>query len=509
MVSGSSLLRVELTGEITVLHSGRDAFFRATAWNPSTPLAWVEVALQRDGQALLGTIWRHNGSEQDTLEQEDNIQLYGRNNPGRALLNTIAFAPNGSFSLMAGRDGGGSSILTWASHRTACHQHEGQEACHDHRWQYLPTDKRDGPITCITWHPTERFALAVGLGADTLGFAGTRLYVPVLHHGPDLFGCTYHPDGTYALAVGEGGALVQVFASQQPLAGVVDPAPGALTPPGQEAPFLIGVLHRGGAGIANVTARVAGTDQAVTATPEGPWWQAKVNTTQLKDGRHLLSITVNAAQGSFTFTHPFLVNNQRFTPPRPTLLEPDGLEGSGTDADGTFTLRWEPVDAPVVYEVREERVEGPVNATRTLQAGGADNLTIQVGEDGTYLYKVRSKNAFNTSAWSAGTIVNVVLDSDGDGVPDSRDPRPYVTDTWGDQDGDGVRDDVEYRQCSDPEDPESTPTTDDDGDGLRNGEECLQGTDPRDPNDPGRADPGDGGDGPVDEDPGKESPGPG
>lgn len=486
LVAGSSLLSVHLNGSIEVLHGGRGAFFRSMDWNPATPLtapfAWVEAAVEREGRALLGTLWRTNGS--GSLGEDDNVAIYGKANRGKALLNTIAFAPNGTFAAMAGRDGVGASILTWSSHRASCHEHADREACHDHRWQYLPTDKRQGDVTCIAWHPEDGYALTVGLDKDTVGVLDPHVYVPLLHQGPDLFGCDYHPSGAYALAAGANGTLMRITPGPAPLGTVVHPAPGSLVAPHENASFVVGGLPRAPGQALELTASVPGTSANTTVVAEGPWWQVTVDASDLEDGTHQLQLTLSAGQSSSTFTHPFLVNNQAFTPPSPTMLAPRGLEGSGSDADGRFTLRWAPVDAPVVYEVEEQRIEGGVNATRTLRAGTSTNLTVQVEADGSYLYKVRARNAFNASDWSRSTVVNVILDSDGDGVPNSKDPRPYVADTWGDEDGDGVDTDVELRQCSDPSDPASTPATDDDGDGLRNGEECLQGTDPKDAGDP-------------------------
>lgn len=486
LVAGSSLLRVQLDGSIEVLHGGRGAFFRAMDWNPAAgltdPFAWVEAAVDRDGRALLGTIWRTDGTS--GLDEDDNVALYGRTNPGRALVNTIAFAPNGSYALLAGRDGVGASLLSWAAARDPDHAHEDRDQPHDHRWQYLPADKRTGPITCIAWHPEEGYALAVGLEQDVVGYVGPHVYAPILHNGPDLFGCAFHPDGGYALAVGANGTLFRIAPGSSPLGAVVQPDPGGIVPPRENATFVLGTLSRLTSDRINVTAHVQGSDGIATAEQQGPWWQLRVDAGDLDDGRHTLEIQITGAQGSSTLTHPFLVNNEAFKPPTPTMLAPAGLEGSGLDNDGLFTLRWEPVDAPVVYELEERTSEGGVNATRTLQAGSGQNLTVRVDEDGTYLYRVRAKNAFNVSDWSRSTVVNVVLDSDGDGVPDSKDPRPFVKDTWGDRDGDGIDDDVEYKQCSDPHDTNSTPNTDDDGDGLPNAVECLQGTDPKDPDDP-------------------------
>ncbi len=499
LVAGSSLLRVGLDGTVEVLHGGRGAFFRAMDWNPDPlqpdPFAWVEAAVDRDGRALLGTVWRTNGTS--GLGEDDNIALYGRVNPGRALVNTIAFAPNGSYALLAGRDGVGASFLSWAAARDPGHLHEDRDTPHDHRWQYLPSGKATGPVTCIAWHPDRGYALAVGLDRDVVGYVGPSVYAPVLHDGPDLFGCAFHPEGGYALAAGENGTLLEVRPGTSPVGAVVRPPRGDLVPPHENATFVVGTLSRLTSDEVEVTARVQGANVTVTPERQGAWWRLQADAGELTDGRHVLEIRLTGANGTSVITHPFLVNNEAFKPPVPTVLQPDGLEGAGSDSDGVFTIRWEPVDAPVVYEVEERTSGGGVNATRTLSAGSSPNLTVRVDEDGSYLYRVRAKNAFNASDWSRSTVVNVVLDSDGDGVPDSKDPRPFVQDTWGDADEDGVDDDVEYTQCSDPMDASSTPSTDDDGDGLPNAVECLQGTDPLDPEDPPPEEDTDGNETPV------------
>lgn len=504
LVAGSSLLTASLSGEIEVLHGGRGAFFRSVAWNPSAPFGWVEAAVERDGRALLGAVWRTDG--ESPLDQEDNVAIYGRLNPGSSLLNTISFAPNGSYALLAGRDGAGASLLTWSSHRTDCHRHE-RGACHDHRWQYLPTSKAEGPVTCAAFHPTGQYALVAGLDRNVLGYADTHVYAPLQHQGPDLFGCAFHPSGAYALVVGADGAVLEVTPGLGPLAAVATPGPGALVPPKENATFLVGTLARSENAL-TVTASIAGVEANVSAVQDGAWWRVLVDTTGLTDGTYELLVEAAGPDGQTTLTHPFLVNNEQFTPARPRVLEPTGLEGQGVDADGRFTVRWGALDAPVVYEVQEQ-VAGESNATRVLPAGARDNLTVQVDRDGQFLYRVRSVNAFNTSAWSESVVVNVVLDSDQDGVPDSRDPRPFLADVWGDTDEDGVTDDVEYAQCSDPTDANSTPSSDDDGDGVPNGVECSQGSDARDPDDPVPREDVNGPDEPNGDPGGNGSPGPG
>lgn len=482
VVTGSSLLRMAPNGSLETIHGGRNAFFRSLDWNPVAPYALVEAAIQRQGRAVLGTVWRTDGSS--PLAQEDNVAIYGRQNPGGALLNSIAFAPNGSFALLAGRDGAGASLLSWAPARMANHTHEDREEPHDHRWRYLSTSKEKGPITCIGWHPTTRYAITTGLRKDVLGIANARTWMPLVHRGPDLYGCAMHPSGRYLLAVGENGTVLRVPSNPGPVATVVHPAPGSLVAPRSDQRFLVDVIDRGQAGNVSVTGRIGPNGTAQQAFPDGPWWRLTMNTSDLNDGRHELIVEVRTDAGRTQLSHPFLVNNERFTPEAPTMQAPSGLEGQGTETDGVFTLHWEQQDAPVVYEVQQRRTGEGTNATQTFAAGSSANLTVRVDEDGSYLYRVRAVNAYNRSAWSEGVVVNVVLDSDGDGVPDEKDPQPYIRNTWGDSDDDGITDDVELKQCSDPNDPSSTPATDDDGDGIRNGRECLMGTDPHDPNDP-------------------------
>lgn len=491
VVTGSSLLRMAPNGSLDTLHGGQGAFFRSIAWNPQAPYALVEAAVQDEGRTVFGTVWRTDGASE--LESpEDNVAIYGRQNPTRALLNSIAFAPNGSFALLSGRDGAGASMFTWSANRVTDHAHEGRQTPHDHRWRYQPTTKQAGPVTCIDWHPTGRYAITTGLRSDVVGLAGTRSWLPLASQGPDLFGCAMHPSGSYGLAVGENGTIWHVEHQDRPAATVVHPGEGTLVTPQAETRFLVDVIDRAGTGNVEVTAQVDGNGTVHEALIDQPWWRLDVNTSDLTDGRHTLDVTVRSDAGHFTFEHAFLVNNERFTPTAPTLSGVAGLEGQGSDADGVFTIHWEPLDAPVVYEVRQERTGEGANATRILHAGDATNLTVRVNQDGTYAYSVRAVNAYNESSWSEATLVNVVLDSDGDGVPDERDPQPHFPNQWGDPDGDGITTDTELKQCSDPEDRNSTPATDDDGDGVPNGRECLMGTDPLDPNDPAPQDDGTG-----------------
>ncbi len=79
--------------------------------------------------------------------------------------------------------------------------------------------------------------------------------------------------------------------------------------------------------------------------------------------------------------------------------------------------------------------------------------------------------------------ITVLGDSDGDGVPDDTETTdgtdPNDPADFTDSDGDGVPDYVENAEGSDPNDPDSV--TDSDGDGVPNYFEGQQGTDPSDP----------------------------
>jgi len=484
IVSGSSLLRiddVDGNGSLEVVHSGEGAFFRSIDFNPASDYALVEATIQRENRTLYGVVYRTDGFS--NLTQEDNVAIYGRESRGQAPLNTIAFAPNGSFASFSGRDGTGASFLTWSPHRSECHPHEGGD-CHDHTYRYMLPTKPVGATTCIDWHPSGDYALVTGLEEDTIGYAGTRTWAPLAHEGPDLLGCAFAPEGDQALAVGRNGTVVHVEPGQGPLVNVFDPKPGRLVAPETETRFTIGVLDRGSTPTTDVTGHLAGNDTEQDARLEDGWWTLGVNASELEDGRHRLIVDAKHSQGRAQVRFPFLVNNDAFSPSTPEIKPPEGLEAKNRDSDGLFTIRWDTVDEPVVYQIEQQRRGEATNASEIVDAGSSDSHTIRVEKDGTYFFRVRAANSYAAGNWSETVSVEVVLDSDGDGVPDKHDPQPQTPNQWGDPDGDGVSTDVEINQCSDPYDANSTPRTDDDGDGLRNGIECGQDTDPRDPNDP-------------------------
>jgi hypothetical protein len=482
LVSGSSLLRVDANGSLEVVHSGEGAFFRSIDFNPASDYALVEAAVQREDDAVLGTVWRTNGYAEMT--REDNVAIYGRFQRGDALLNAISFAPNGTFATSAGRDGPGASFMTWSADRLDCHDHENRSECHDHSYRYMGAGKPAGPATCIDWHPEGEYALVTGLEQDVLGYADDRMWAPLVHQGPDLLGCAFAHDGSRALAVGHNGTVVEVTPGEGPLVRVLDPKPGRLAQPGTDQRFLVGVLDRSADPASDVTGHVEANGSVQQAAPSGPWWKLTVNTSDVEDGRHHLVVNASGPAGEASTRFPFLVNTDAFQPGTPEIQAPTGLEGTNRDSDGLFTINWAPVEGPIVYQIEQQRRGESTNATQIIEAGSDANETVRVDGDGTYFFRVRASNSHATGNWSEPVSVEVVLDSDDDGVPDARDPQPHTPNEWGDPDGDGLATDVELEQCSDPYEASSTPTTDDDGDGIPNGIECEQGSDPRDADDP-------------------------
>ncbi len=412
VLAGSSLLRMDPDGSLETLHGGQNAFFRTLDWNPRASNLLVEAAVEEDQQracegtsppTLFGTLWRTDGipPSQGTGGLE-NVALYGNKEPGCGLANAIAHAPNGTFALAAGRDDQGASLYTWAADRPD-----------DDAWRYQPTEKPEGPITCIAWHPTGRYAVTTGLDQDVVGLASDRAWAPLLHQGPNLHGCAMHPQGDYALGVGEQGALVMVPHETGPVVTVAHPGPGSLVAPQEEQRFLLDLIDRGGAGNATLTGTLDGTDGMHEAFLTPPWWELRVDTRNLSEGLHTLEVTAHTDAGESTITHPFLVNADRFTPETPRIQDPEGLDGQGLSTTGTFTIRWQPLDAPLHYQVRQEHTGQQTNATRILDAGDADELTVDINQEGTYAFSVRSVNAFNSSPWSSNVVVNVAFDEQG------------------------------------------------------------------------------------------------
>lgn len=280
----------------------------------------------------------------------------------------------------------------------------------------------------MAWHPSGRYAITTGTEADVVGIATDRSWTPLLHEGPDLEGCAMHPDGEMALGVGEEGSVLRIPHDPAPMVTVVHPTPGSLVAPQEDQRFLLDVIDRGGAGNVSVTGTVVGTDVTADGFLSGPWWELRMDTRNLSQGDQELAVEVATAAGEARVTHPFLVNPDRFTPETPEILEPTGLEGDGHSTSGAFTIRWETLDEPVHYQVRQEHQGEGSNGTRILDAGDADRLPVQVHEEGVYTFSVRALNAFNASDWSSNVVVNVVFD---DGAP-----------TRGDRD---------FRECPSPD----------------------------------------------------------
>lgn len=408
VVAGSSLLRVTANGSLETLQSGEDAFFRSVGFQPDGSEAFVSAAVAHAGRGscqgegtVFGTVWRTDG--RSTLTDDDQETVYGRSNIGCGLVNALSFAPNGTFALLSGRDGEGASFLTWGPARGGAQESP---------WRYHEATKDRGALTCAAWHPSGRYAVTAGASRDVVGLFDERAWTPIAHAGEDLHGCAMHPDGDYALLAGANGTLARLPHGEGPVPVVAQPDAGSLIPPSEEQTFLVDVIDRGGGANLDVQGTVAGTNVSAEGIRVGPAWALDVNASALSDGRHALVVNATSSEGHATVRHAFLLNNERFRPDTPRILEPSGLEGQGTDTDGRFTIHWEPLETPVVYEVLEQREGGGVNATRVLDAGDATNRTVLADENGTYTYSVRAVNHYNESAWSENVVVNVVL---GDG----------------------------------------------------------------------------------------------
>lgn len=406
VVAGSSLLRVTANGSLETLQGGEDAFFRSVGFQPGGGEAFVSAAVAHEGQGtcqgqgtVFGTVWRTDG--RSALTNDDQETVYGRQSIGCGLVNALAFAPNGTFALLSGRDGEGASFLTWGPTRGAGEQSP---------WRYLDATKDRGALTCAAWHTNGRYAVTAGSSRDVVGVANERAWLPVAHAGEDLHGCAVHPDGDYALFAGANGTLARMPHAGGPIPVVATPGAGSLIPPSEDQTFLVDVIDRGGGAGLSVEGHVEGTNVTAEGILDGGSWALEVNASALADGRHTLVVNASSSEGHATVRHPFLLNNERFRPETPTILEPSGLEGQGTDTDGRFTIHWEPLDAPVVYEVFQKREGGGVNASHVLEAGDATNRTVLAEENGTYTFSVRAVNHYNESTWSDNVVVNVVLD---------------------------------------------------------------------------------------------------
>lgn len=421
LVAGSSLLRVEENGSLEVLHGGEDAFFGTARFNPLGGYALVETALQQDDGKFLGAVWRTDGVH--SLSSSDNVAVYGRFARGHAWLNAIAFSPNGTFATLAGNDGTGASFLTWAASRECPSGESG--SCPGASFAYTPATMPRGAVTCIDWHPQAPYALVTGTRGDVVGYAGTHAWAPVWHEGPDLLGCAFAPDGETALAVGGNGTLVRVRPGPGPLVGVLDPQPGRLATPAGEQPFLVGVVDRG-QGTVNVSARVPGEEANVTLEEQGAFRVASVNTSTLSEGEHDLVVNASSTSTNASVRFPFLVNNEAFSPPTPTMLEPTGLEGENLTSDGMFEVRWAPLDEPVVYQLEMRSHVGNSTSVDVLDVGRATERSVHVGEEGTYSFRVRAENSFAAGNWSQPVSVVAALEGERDRNP----LGPYPEDAW-------------------------------------------------------------------------------
>lgn len=148
-----------------------------------------------------------------------------------------------------------------------------------------------------------------------------------------------------------------------------------------------------------------------------------------------------------------------------------------TILDGTYTLI-----APtrsggtgaISYTSSNPAIASVAGNVLTLRGVGVVTITATQAADADY-----------TSAIITMQLTVLIGDSDGDGVPDNieiaQGTNPYNAGSFLDSDGDGVPDYVENQQGSNPSDPLSF--SDSDGDGVPNYVESQQGTNPAIPGD--------------------------
>lgn len=417
IVSGSSLLRVEPNGSLEVIHGGQGAFFGALGFNPKGQYALVDAALDQTDEMILGSVWRTNGY--DELSSEDNVALYGRFNASSAWLNSISFAPNGTYATMAGSDGEGASFLTWAAGREGCP--DEAKPCPSSWFAYMGSEKARGDVRCIDWHPTRPYALVVGVREDVIGFAGPRIWAPLAHEGPDLFGCAFSPGGERALAVGEEGSVLEIVPGTGPLVRVVNPQPHRLVPPFEEQRFTVGVVDRLGTGEVNVSVEAQG-EAWVEGRP--PVVSAFVNASSFSEGENRLWTNATSEGGNASVGFPFVVNNHEFQPGTPMVLEPEGLEGENMTTDRAVTVHWESVDEQVVFQVEVRHFSEGSETVQRYDVGRVDRWTARLEEDGTYQFRVRAMNAFTQGNWSDPVVVTANLE-DAPGTPGSLQRLPH------------------------------------------------------------------------------------
>ena len=90
------------------------------------------------------------------------------------------------------------------------------------------------------------------------------------------------------------------------------------------------------------------------------------------------------------------------------VLPTPTLSHTSPDADGSFSLTWDPSDEPEAGYVLEESTQpADWSTARAIYEGPATHLDLYARPHGTYLYRVRVEAGGNVSNWSPGVVVRV------------------------------------------------------------------------------------------------------
>jgi hypothetical protein len=130
-----------------------------------------------------------------------------------------------------------------------------------------------------------------------------------------------------------------------------------------------------------------------------------------------VNVTVRDDDTTYRLHLPLLV---RRWPPIPDVPTLDAIDNP--DGDGTYTVRWTPGSEPGDTYLLQESTDSTFSAAGATYSTGSTSYDVAGQGAGRYYYRVKARNSWGDSAWSAVQQVDVLWHWEGNDQPGDNGP---------------------------------------------------------------------------------------